>query len=105
MHLGIGDDGHTASLVPGDAALQISDHDVAVSEEYRGYRRMTLTFPALNRARQRLWLITGADKAAMLARLCAGDENIPAGRVRAENSVIFADHAAAGQDDDRSALG
>jgi len=102
VHLGLGDDGHTASLVPGDGALQISDRDVAVSEEYRGYRRMTLTLPILNRARQRLWLVTGAGKAAMLARLRAGDENIPAGRVRAENSVIFADHAAAGQYDCRS---
>ena len=105
VHLGLGDDGHTASLVPGDAALQIRDRDVTVSEEYRGYRRMTLTFPVLNRARQRLWLVTGADKAAMLARLCAGDENIPAGRVRANDAVIFADHAAAGQNDDKSELG
>ena len=104
VHLGLGDDGHTASLVPGDAALQISDRDVAVSKEYRGYRRMTLTFPLLNRARQRLWLVTGAGKAAMLARLRAGDENIPAGRVHAENSVIFADRAAAGQSDCRKTI-
>ena len=94
VHLGLGDDGHTASLIPGDAALQISDRDVAVSEEYRGYRRMTLTFPILNRARQRLWLVTGAGKAAMLARLCASDRSIPAGRVRAEDSIVFADRAA-----------
>ena len=94
VHLGLGDDGHTASLVPGDAALQICDRDVAVSGKYRGYRRMTLTLPILNRARQRLWLVTGAGKAAMLARLIDGDQRIPAGRVRAENSVIFTDHAA-----------
>jgi len=94
VHLGLGDDGHTASLVPGDAALAISDRDVAVSEEYRGYRRMTLTLPLLNRARQRLWLVTSAGKAAMLARLIDGDQSIPAGRVHADNSVIFTDHAA-----------
>ncbi|GMQ75102.1 MAG: 6-phosphogluconolactonase [Gammaproteobacteria bacterium] len=97
VHLGLGDDGHTASLVPGDAALAISDRDVAVSEEYRGYRRMTLTLPLLNRARQRLWLVTGGRKAAMLARLRAGDQSIPAGCVRVEDSVVFADQAAAGQ--------
>ena len=94
VHLGLGDDGHTASLVPGDAALEVGDHDVAVTNDYRGYRRMTLTLPILDRARQRLWLVTGAGKAAMLARLCAGDKRIPAGRVRAEDSIIFADHAA-----------
>ena len=94
VHLGLGDDGHTASLVAGDAALAISDRDVAVSEEYRGYRRMTLTLPLLNRARQRLWLVTGGGKAVTLARLIDGDQSIPAGRVRADNSVIFTDHAA-----------
>jgi 6-phosphogluconolactonase len=97
VHLGLGDDGHTASLVPGDAALQVDDRDVAVSGEYQGHRRMTLTLPLLNRARQRLWLVTGAAKRAMLARLLAGDESIPAGRVHQDNSVIFADQAAAGE--------
>lgn len=104
VHLGLGDDGHTASLIPGDAALQISDHDVAVSKEYRGYRRMTLTFPLLDRARQRLWLVTGAGKAAMLARLRTGDKNIPAGRVRAEDSVIFTDQVTADQHDFRRTI-
>ena len=94
VHLGLGGDGHTASLVPGDAALEVSDRDVAVSEAYRGYRRMTLTLPLLDRARQRLWLVTGAGKAAMLTRLIDSDQTIPAGRVQADNSVIFADHAA-----------
>ncbi|TFH40507.1 MAG: 6-phosphogluconolactonase [Lysobacterales bacterium] len=94
VHLGLGDDGHTASLIPGDPVLTVSDCDVAVSDEYRGYRRMTLTLPMLDRARQRLWLVTGAGKAEMLARLMNGDRNIPAGRVRAESSVVFADRAA-----------
>lgn len=97
IHLGLGDDGHTASLVPCDAALEVSERDVAVSAAYRGYRRMTLTLPIINRARQRLWLVTGAPKAAMLARLAAGDQGIPAGRVRGEDSVIFADQAALGE--------
>lgn len=97
VHLGLGDDGHTASLMPGDAALEVNDRDVAVSGTYRGYRRMTLTLPILDRARQRLWLVTGAGKAAMLARLMKSDRSIPAGRVRADDSVIFADHAAAGE--------
>jgi 6-phosphogluconolactonase len=98
VHLGIGDDGHTASLLPGDAALESGGRDVAVSGAYRGYRRMTLTFPMLNRARQRLWLATGAAKAAMLARMRESDDSIPAGRVRGDDAVIFADRAALGQD-------
>ncbi len=99
VHLGLGGDGHTASLVPGDGALEVSDRDVAVSGDYRGYRRMTLTLPMLDRARQRLWLVTGAGKAEMLARLCAGDQSIPAGRVRAQDAIVFADSAAAKQRD------
>lgn len=91
VHLGLGDDGHTASLVPGDPALDANDCDVAVSGEYRGYRRMTLTYPILNRARHRLWLATGTGKAEMLARLCTGDETIPAGRVSGENAIVFTD--------------
>ena len=89
--VGLGDDGHTASLVPGDPDLDVIDRDVSVSGDYRGYRRMTLTYPILNRARQRLWLVPGAGKAGMLARLRAGDETIPAGRVNAGNAVIFTD--------------
>jgi 6-phosphogluconolactonase len=95
VHLGLGDDGHTASLTPGDTALDVTDRDVASSAVYRGYRRMTLTLPMLNRARQRLWLVTGAGKARMLARLMEGDRSIPAGRVHARDSIVFADRAAA----------
>lgn len=96
VHLGLGDDGHTASLVPGDPVLDVDDRDVALSGEYRGYWRMTLTFPVLDRARARLWLVTGAGKREMLERLCAGDTTIPAGRINRENAVVFADEAAAG---------
>ena len=97
VHLGLGDDGHTASLVPGDAALEVRDRDVCTTAEYRGHRRMTLTYPALDRARCRLWLLTGADKAPMLARLRGGDADIPAGRVARRGAIVFCDRPAAGE--------
>jgi 6-phosphogluconolactonase len=96
IHLGLGPDGHTASLIPGDPVLEISDRRVAVTEgEYEGHRRMTLTDPALADARQIVWLVTGADKRDALAKLLAGDRSIPAGRVENENMVVVADEAAA----------
>ncbi len=97
VHLGLGPDGHTASLVPADPVLDITDADVALTGVYQGRRRMTLTYPVLNRARGILWLVTGAEKASMLARLCAGDTSIPAGRVRQEQALVLADQAAASQ--------
>jgi 6-phosphogluconolactonase len=96
VHLGLGSDGHTASLVPGDPVLDVTDRDVAVTGEYQGRRRMTLTYPALNRASRILWLVTGEDKVDALARLRAGDESIPAGRVHAADALVVADAAAAG---------
>lgn len=96
VHLGLGTDGHTASLVPGDPVLDLVDRDVAVTGEYQGRRRMTLTYPALNRARRVLWLVTGQDKVEALARLRAGDRSIPAGRVAAVDVLILADRAARG---------
>jgi len=95
VHLGLGPDGHTASLVPGDPVLEVADALVAVTQPYQGHRRMTLTYPALARADQLLWLITGADKRDALGKLLAGDESIPAGRVLAARSLIMADEAAA----------
>jgi 6-phosphogluconolactonase len=95
VHLGLGPDGHTASLVPGDAVLDIADADVALTGIYQGRRRMTLTYPILNRSRRVLWVVTGGDKAAMLGRLYAGDESIPAGRVRQDRALLLADRAAA----------
>ncbi len=94
IHLGLGSDGHTASLVPGDRVLDVMDRDVAVTELYQGTRRMTLTYPMLNRARNVLWIVTGPEKAAMLGRLRAGDQSIPAGRVDGTHALILADRAA-----------
>ena len=96
VQLGLGEDGHTASLFPGDAALQVIDADVAVTGLHKGRRRMTLTFPAIDRARCILWLVTGAGKAESLERLRAGDRSIPAGRVRSDRAVLLADVAAGG---------
>ena len=97
VHLGLGPDGHTASLVPGDRVLEVSDRLVALSGPYQGHRRMTLTYPALARADQTLWLVAGADKREALARLLGGDESIPAGRVPRAHSLVLADRAAGGQ--------
>ena len=95
VHLGLGPDGHTASLIPGDPVLDVADADVALTGVYQGRRRMTLTLPVLNRARRVLWLVTGPDKSDMLARLLARDPTIPAGRVRGEAAIVIADRAAA----------
>lgn len=96
VHLGLGPDGHTASLVPGDPVLTVTGELVALTEPYQGHQRMTLTYPALARADQLLWLVTGADKKDALARLLGGDQSIPAGRVRANRSLVLADEPAAG---------
>jgi 6-phosphogluconolactonase len=95
IHLGLGSDGHTASLVPGDPALDVTDKDVALTGPYQGRRRMTLTYPILNRSRSVLWLVTGSEKADMLVRLRDGDLSIPAGRVHQDQALVFADRAAA----------
>jgi len=94
-HLGLGPDGHTASLVPGDPVCGITDRDVAPTGIYQERRRMTLTFPMLNRSRRILWLVTGPEKAGMLVRLRAGDVSIPAGRIRQTKALVLADRAAA----------
>ena len=95
VHLGLGPDGHTASLVPGAPALEVRDVPVAVTGVYQGRRRMTLTFPVLDNARQILWVVTGDDKREMLLRLRDGDAAIPAGRVASHAAVVMADRAAA----------
>jgi 6-phosphogluconolactonase len=97
VHLGLGPDGHTASLVPDDPVLRVVDADVAVTGVYQGRRRMTLTFPIIDRSRRVLWVITGKEKAPALHKLLDGDPSIPAGRVRREDALVIADEAAAGR--------
>jgi 6-phosphogluconolactonase len=96
IHLGLGPDGHTASLVPGDPVLEVDDRDVALTGVYNGRRRMTLTYPVLARASVVLWLVAGEDKAEALRLTLASDPSIPAGRVAAGRSIVVADAAAAG---------
>jgi len=97
VHLGLGPDGHTASLVPDDPVLEVTDRRVAITGgNYQGHPRMTITYPTLSAARRILWLVTGAEKRDPLAKLMAADESIPAARARNEDMVIVADQAAAG---------
>ncbi|MGA9854733.1 MAG: 6-phosphogluconolactonase [Gammaproteobacteria bacterium] len=95
VHLGLGADGHTASLVPGDPVLEVRDTDVAITGVYQRHRRMTLTYPFINRSRQILWLVTGAAKAQVLAHLCDNDADMPACHIERQCAVVFADRAAA----------
>lgn len=88
VHLGLGTDGHTASIIPGDATLR---GPVSWTKLYQGRRRLTLTLPTINRARKRMWLITGVDKTPMLRRLIAGDGSIPGGLVSRESTAVFTD--------------
>jgi 6-phosphogluconolactonase len=97
VHLGLGPDGHTASLVPGDPVLKVGSADAAMTGVYQARRRMTLTYPVINRSRTILWVVTGGEKVPMLKRLLEGDESIPAGRVRRDNARIVADRAAQGE--------
>ncbi len=97
VHLGLGPDGHTASLVPGDPVLQVMDKDVGITGVYMGRKRMTLTYPVINRARHILWVVTGAEKVKALSQLQAGDTSIPGGRVSRVQAQVIADQAATGK--------
>lgn len=94
VHLGLGPDGHCASLVPNDPVLEVTNRLVTLSGPYQETRRMTLTYPALARADQLLWLVSGADKHDALEKLLDGDKSIPAGRVKADRSLVMADRQA-----------
>jgi 6-phosphogluconolactonase len=96
-HLGLGPDGHTASLIPGDPVCEVHDAEVALTGLYQNRRRMTLTYPILNRSRHVLWVVTGAEKAPMLPRLFAGDAGIPAGPIAQANATLLADAPAASE--------
>lgn len=96
VHLGLGPDGHTASLVPNDPVLHVMDRDVAITGVYMGRKRMTLTYPVINRARHILWVVTGGEKVKPLAQLQSGDTSIPGGRIRREQAQVIADQAAVG---------
>jgi 6-phosphogluconolactonase len=95
VHLGLGGDGHTASLVPGDPVLDVNNSDVSMTGVYQGRLRMTLTYPIINRSRRILWLVTGAEKSEMLPLLLAADPSIPAGCVSQDQALVLADRAAA----------
>ncbi|MCP4222069.1 MAG: 6-phosphogluconolactonase, partial [Actinomycetia bacterium] len=95
VQLGLGDDGHTASLIPNDPVLQVADRDTAWSENYKGHRRMTLTYPCINRAREILWLIAGDDKREAVAQVLAKDHSIPGGSIAQEQATLYLDQAAA----------
>jgi 6-phosphogluconolactonase len=97
VHLGLGSDGHAASLVPGDHVLNVVDHDVAITEIYKGRKRMTPTYPLLNRSKNILWIITGTEKVTMLKRLMVADTSIPAGRICQKAAIILADRDAYGE--------
>ncbi len=93
VHLGLGADGHTASWPPGDPVIEVTDRDVAVVSSYRGRRRLTLTPPAVNRARNIVWLVTGPTKRAALIGLLDGDPTLPASRVESTRAVLHCDRA------------
>lgn len=96
-HLGLGPDGHTASLIPGDPVLNVADADVAITGVYQGRRRMTLTYPVINRSRRILWLVSGKDKISAFPKLRAADPSIPAGRISQSQALLLADRDAAGE--------
>ncbi len=96
-HLGLGPDGHTASLIPGDPVLNVMDKDIAITGVYQGRRRMTMTYPVINRARKIMWLVSGKDKVDALSKLRAGDSSVPAGRISQSQAVVLADREAAGE--------
>src|SRR5277367_4775244 len=87
-HLGLGPDGHTASLIPGDKVLDVTDRDIAITGIYQGRRRMTMTYPVINRARKIMWLVSGKDKVNAFPKLRAADPSIPCGRISQAQALL-----------------
>jgi 6-phosphogluconolactonase len=96
-HLGLGPDGHTASLIPGDPVLNVTNRDIAITGVYQGRRRMTMTYPVINRAEKIMWLVSGKDKVDAFKKLRAADPSVPAGRIRQTQALLLADKDAAGE--------
>ncbi len=91
VHLGLGGDGHTASLVPDDPILSVLDRDIGITSSYQGTRRLTMTRPMLERALLVLWLVAGPAKADAVKKLLRGDQSVPAGQLDLTNSVVVLD--------------
>jgi len=105
IHLGLGADGHTASLIPGDPVLELTESWVGITGAYQQHRRMTLTYPVLDRARTVLFVVTGEEKAEALLRLSRHDGTSPAGRITNSNIIVLADRAAASRLENRDRRG
>ncbi len=94
--LGLGTDGHTASLFPGKPMLEERDRWVGATDDPQGAPRITLTYPALESSRETLFLVAGADKKERLREVLAGDRRLPAARLQPQGALRFlADRAAA----------
>ena len=98
VQLGLGEDGHTASLAPGDSVCDVTDADVATtSDPFNGHHRMTLTRGALNRSGTIVWQVLGSSKNIALRKLLDGDLSIPAGHLNHADAIVVADAAALGE--------
>jgi 6-phosphogluconolactonase len=98
--LGMGPDGHTASLFPGASALDERRRWIVPATAPRTvavHERMSFTLPVINAARQVLFVVAGADKAAAVRAVRAGSRELPAARVRARSTLWLLDSAAAGK--------
>lgn len=98
IQLGMGSDGHTASLIPNDPILDVDEVDVALTNEYQGRRRMSLTWPVLDRAKELLWVVGGASKLEAVQQFLDNDPSIPATLPTQSRATVLLDLAASGDD-------